>query len=101
MLFAITSKVLKKRKNFKINRESGRLKKNRQKTGRSSALSEYLAGLGIRIRRAFFSGFGEKKSFFYLLEMHTLAAASRSRLFETPYYMRSHGSALNLSLRQT
>ena len=43
MLFAITSKVRKKRKNFKINRED--LKKKLPKNGRSSALSEYLAGL--------------------------------------------------------
>ena len=38
-LFAITSKVRKKRKNFKINRERF------PKSGRSSALSEDLAGL--------------------------------------------------------
>ena len=31
MLFAIASQVRKKRKNFKINRESGRIKKNGQK----------------------------------------------------------------------
>ena len=31
MLFAMTSKVRKKRKNFKINRESGRFKKNAKK----------------------------------------------------------------------
>ena len=40
MLFAMTSKVRKKRKNFQINRESGRFKKTL-----CSALSEDLAGL--------------------------------------------------------
>ena len=35
MLFAITSKVWKKWKNFKINRENGRFKNNRPKSGRS------------------------------------------------------------------
>ena len=41
--------------------------------------------------------------FFAQLEMHPLAAASRSRLTvrNVLLYMRSHGSALNLSLRQT
>ena len=40
---------------------------------------------------------------FKTLEMHPLAAASRSRLTvrNVLLYMRSHGSALNLSLRQT
>ena len=40
---------------------------------------------------------------FIILEMHPLAAASRSRLTvrNVLLYMRSHGSALNLSLRQT
>ena len=40
---------------------------------------------------------------FAILEMHPLAAASRSRLTvrNVLLYMRSHGSALNLSLRQT
>ena len=41
--------------------------------------------------------------FLNILEMHPLAAASRSRLTvrNVLLYMRSHGSALNLSLRQT
>ena len=41
----MTSKVRKKRKNFKINWESGRFPKKCQKSGRSFALSEDLAGL--------------------------------------------------------
>ena len=48
MLFAMTSKVRKKRKNLKINRESeDRFKKKISKSGRSSALSEDLAGLRV------------------------------------------------------
>ena len=43
-VFAMTSKVRKKRKNLKTNQKGGRLKK-RPKIGRCSALSEYLAGL--------------------------------------------------------
>ena len=40
---------------------------------------------------------------FIILEMHPLAAASRSRLTvrNVLLYMRSHGSALNPSLHQT
>ena len=44
MLFAMTSKVWKNRKNFKINRKGRSFKKNLLKSGRSSALSEDLAG---------------------------------------------------------
>ena len=44
MSFAMTSKVRKKRKNFQINRESGRSQKM-PKNGISSALSKDLAGL--------------------------------------------------------
>ena len=45
ILFAVTSIVRKKRKNFKINRDSERFQKKRSKRRRSSALSEDLAGL--------------------------------------------------------
>ena len=51
IVFAMTSKVRKKRKNFKINLEGEGLKKNSLKaehlpqSGTSSALSEDLAGL--------------------------------------------------------
>ena len=45
MLFAMISKVRKKRKNFKINHNGGRLKKKFAKIGRSYVLSEDLAGL--------------------------------------------------------
>ena len=45
MLFAMISKVRKKRKNLKINLEGGRFKEKRSKSGRSPALLEYLAGL--------------------------------------------------------
>ena len=44
ILFDMTSTFGKKRNNFKINRKGGRLK-NKTKSGRSSALSEDLAGL--------------------------------------------------------
>ena len=46
MLFAMASKVRKKGKNFKINLESGRIKKKITKS-RSSALSKDLAGLNL------------------------------------------------------
>ena len=46
MSFRRTSKVRKKRKNLKINREAGRLKKL-PKNGRSSDLSKDLAGLRL------------------------------------------------------
>ena len=47
MLFAMTSKVLNKQNNFKINREGGIFKKI-PKIERSPALSEDLAGLPVK-----------------------------------------------------
>ena len=44
ILFAVTS-IVRKKRNFKINRESGWFKKKRPKSGRSSVLSEDLADL--------------------------------------------------------